>query len=239
MVGASLTNGNLPLDDTMVGVFGGMAINQGDYLDLGKALIKDPRLSGYVINEAEAGATTLARNDCVAFLYGDACGAAHWRSYDEQFERALRRVSNPFIPGSINADYVFIGFSNDCFHSNAFGIPESQTTPCTADDINAYIDRLIAIGQKAIDLGITPIYDMYIDWNSINLASPLFLWTIDQTSYELMASIHRSRIQQELPGAVLLDIWEDYEAGPDLVHPTDKTARKAAKKLAKFITGDK
>ena len=46
VIGASWANGNLPLNDEMQGVWGGLNVGVGSYLDLGQALIKDPRLPG-------------------------------------------------------------------------------------------------------------------------------------------------------------------------------------------------
>jgi len=233
VVGASWANGNLPLNEDMVGVWGGLNVGLGSYLDLGQALVKDSRLPGYVINEAVAGASTVYHHDC-SLAGGTACSSAFWISYDQQFDRALRRVANPFVPGTYNAKFVFIAAGNDCMHSNNYDVPEIETSPCTVADINAYIDRSVALGQRALDLGITPIFSGYPLSSEVILSGP-FSWFIDAATWDFMAALYEARLTAELPGAVFLDIWDGFEHIGDGMHPNDKTSRKAAGIIAQYI----
>lgn len=236
VVGASMANGDLPLQDDMQGVWGGLNVGLGSYLDLGKALIKDARLPGYVINEGVAGASTLAHRDC-SLSGGTVCSDVKWISFDQQFDRALRRVTNFAQPGTYNADYVVITHGNDCMHSNNYDVPEVQTTPCTAQEMNEYVDRLIALGQRALDVGITPIYTAYPPSEALDFERPRpFYWFIDQSSWDTLGDLHAMRIQSELSGAVYLNnVWDGFVHNGDGLHPDDKTARKAAEEIAQYI----
>jgi len=232
MIGGSLASGDLPLNDQGVGVIGGLSMGRGSYLSLGHALIKDPRLPGYVINEAQAGATTFTRAHCPL---GGPCIPDLWRGFDEQLDRALARVS---FPGSTvyNAKFVVITGGNDCLHSNAFGIPQEETTPCNIDEINAYVDRLIAFGQRVLNLGMTPIFENNLPIDSIVLVPrPTQLWMMNKEQRREFNDLRIQRIRAELPGSVLLDIWDDNYEHFDGLHPTNKTASKAAAIIAKYI----
>ncbi len=235
VVGASMANGDLPLNDQMQGVWGGLNVGRGSYLDLGKALIKDPRLPGFVINEGVAGASTVAHRDC-SLSAGTVCSDVKWISFDQQFDRALSRVRNFAQPGTYNADYVVITHGNDCMHSNNYDVPEVQTTPCTAVEMNEYIDRLIALGRRALSVGITPIYTSYPPASALDFERYRpFYWFIDSGSWQALSELHRLRIESELVGAVYLDVWEGFEHNGDGLHPNSKTARKAAERIAQYV----
>lgn len=235
LIGASYADGRLPFNDALVAPLFGISVGFGSYLSLGDALIKDPRLPGYVINEAQAGATTFDRAGCNP---GPGCNAGQWQGYDKQLIKAKARVT---IPGTqiVLAKYVVITMGNDCLHSDAFGVPQNQTSPCTLSEMNAVVDRLLAIGQQALDAGLIPIFDMYPAYNDLNLplAQQMFglLWIADSASYNSLRDLQRSRIPAELPGAVMLDIWADFHHMGDGLHPDDKTARKAAAVIAQYI----
>jgi hypothetical protein len=234
VIGGSWSNGDLPLNSELEGVLGGMNVGLGSYLDLGKALIRDHRLSGFVINEGQAGGSTLAHPDCGLFQ----CATYGWISMDEQFERALRRVSSPALPqGVYNSKYVVITAGNDCLHSNAFGIPQAQTTPCSLTEMNEYIDRMIALGQKVINTGLTPVFTSVADIKDLDLSlqAPFFYWFIDDTSYTTLAELYEMRLSSELPGSVYLDVWKNFTHIGDGLHPTNRSSKKAAKIIAKYI----
>jgi len=232
VIGASLSSGNLPLNDQGVGVIGGLSMGLGSYLSLGHALIKDPRLPGYVINEAQAGATTFTRAHCPI---GGPCIPDLWRGYHEQLDRALARVGVPGLP-VYNAKFVVITMGNDCFHSNAFGIPQENTSLCTYAEYNEYIDRLIGIGQRVLDLGMTPIFDNALPADKINLTPrPTQLWMQGPVEFTAMNNMRVERLRSELPGAVVLNLWDDSYAHIDGIHPDNKTSRKAAAIVAKYI----
>ena len=232
VIGASASSGDLPLNDQGQGVIGGLSMGLGSFLSLGHALIKDPRLPGYVINEAQAGATTFTRAHCPI---GGPCTPDLWRGYNEQLDRALARVGVPGLP-TYNAKFVVITLANDCFHSNAFGIPQEDATPCTYAQYNEYIDRLIALGQRVLDLGMTPIFDNVIPAGRINLnPRPTQLWLLGPEDYTELNNLRIQRVRAELPGAAVLDIWDDHYGNIDGIHPDNKTARRAAAVIAQFI----
>lgn len=237
VIGASWANGNLPLDRELNGVWGGLNVGLGSYLDLGNALVKDPRLPGYVINEAEAGGSTIRHRDCT-LEGGTVCGPALWISYEEQLERALRRVAVPGVPGAYNAQYVVITPGNDCLHSNNDDVPEVETSPCTLAEVDGYVDRMIDLGQQVMDLGMTPIYVGYPESYEVDLVMPrAFFWFIDIPTWDYMAAQYESRVPVELPGAVLID-WGKFEHNGDGIHQSDKTSRKLAAKIADHISNN-
>ncbi len=239
VIGASLENSVTPIDDNLIGPWGGYAVNSGSYLSLGEALVRTKELNGFVINQAEAGATSFARLRCG--WYG--CMTLGWQGYDVQFQKALSRVAitNPQNPAQIvgyNADYIFIGFPNDCLHSGAMGIPQSQTAPCTVSELNDVIDRLKTVAENALALGITPIFDTIPQYNVLDL--PYFrqrsnlIWAISEEDLDTYRDLHRTRIQNEIPEALLVDTWEGME-NIDGIHPTPESAERAAKRVAKAI----
>ncbi|PTQ86783.1 SGNH/GDSL hydrolase family protein [Agitococcus lubricus] len=235
VIGASYSDGSTPFNDALVAPLGGVSVGLGTYLSLGNALVKNPRLAGYVVNEAQAGATTFDRLACNP---NPSCTSGTWQGYDKQLTKALARVT---IPGTTTttAKFVVITIGNDCLHSDAFGVPQNQSQPCSITEMNNYIDRLIAVGQRILNLGLTPIFDIYPDYHALNLpfAAQAFglNWIIDQHSYNTLRQLHRSRIKAALAQAVVLDMWAGFEHVGDGLHPNDKTSRKAAEKIAKYI----
>jgi hypothetical protein len=234
VIGASYANANLPINDNLEGPLGGIAVDFGSYLSLGNALVRSPLLSGYVINEAQAGATSFDRRACNPTCSDD----IGWQGYDKQFTKALARVNNPFI-GEINADYLVITIGNDCLHSDAFGIPQEDSVPCSVTDMNAYVDRLIAVGQRAIDLGLTPIFDAYPEFDALDFgitqAAFGLQWMISESDYITLREIHLSKIKSALSGAVIVNMWKNFEHRGDGLHPTDETVAMAATKIARKI----
>lgn len=236
IIGASFAEAKTPFNNG-IAPLGGVAVKLGSYLSLGNALVRNKKLSGYVINEAQAGGGTFARLYCPA---GSAtCGPAGWDSYQTQLERAIARVATPPTFTTLNAKYVVIVKSNDCLHADAFGVPQSESAPCTRADMNATVDRLIAVGQYAISRGLTPVYDIPPAYEHLDL--PLFktryqlAWVISEGDYNLLRSLHASRIAQELPGAIVLDIWQHFVHGGDGLHPSDATNEDAAGIIAKKL----
>ncbi len=247
VVGASFEEATLPLDDNFQGVLGGMAINLGSYMSLGNALTRTPLLNGFVINEAQAGAGTFDRLTCNP---GPGCGPAGWRSYYKQFARALTRVAirNPANPAEIlgyNADYVVIGGANDCLHSDAFGIPQDQTSQCSTSELNAVADRLIAVGQQALNAGITPIYYKMPDFADLDLplAASLFglQWMLDEEhEYNEWRDTIWNRLTNGLTGALFVeDAMSNFTHGGDGLHPSTQSVEKAAVKIALAIVIDR
>lgn len=236
LIGASYAEGKTPFNNG-IAPLGGTSVGLGSYLSLGQALTRENRLPGYVINEAEAGATTFARHACPPTA--STCGAASWSSYQTMLQRALARVAMPPTFSQYNARYVAIITANDCLHSGAAGIPQSQAQQCTQDDMNAVADRLIAVGQFAQSKGLVPIYDVMPAYNNLNL--PLFqqlngqVWVIGENDYNQLRDTLRSRLQTALPDALVVDIWRDFKHIGDGIHPDQKTARKAAELVAKAI----
>jgi hypothetical protein len=240
VIGASYESGKTPINDALAAPFGGIAVNFGNYLSLGDALIRTELHNGLVINEAEGGATTFDRAACL----GDACLPISWQGYEKQLRKALMRVAvpdpaNPQQPLAHNARYLVIGNGNDCLHADAFGIPQGQTRPCTTADVHVYIDRLVAVGRQALALGITPVYTIYPHYADLDLplAKQLYgiSWIMDEQSFTTMRDLHRHRIASELPTAILVDAWKQFAHLGDGLHPTPQTASHAARRIARAI----
>jgi len=241
IIGASFANGTTPFNDALNAPLGGISVGFGSYLSLGDALVRERRLTGHVINEAQGGATTFDRIVC-----NPACDdSVSWQSYDKQLTKALARVTMRDANGdivSINAKHVIIAMPNDCLHSDAFGVPQDEATPCTTDDINASIDRMIAVGQRVIDLGLTPIFPIPPKYEQLDL--PYFQsafglnWAADKANYDELTTTRVDRIAIELPDAVQLDAWKRFTHLGDGIHPDRKSVKSAARIIARFIRKD-
>lgn len=241
VIGASFSDGRSPINDNMLSPSGGGAVNFGSYFALGAALTRIHHFSGFVINEAQAGATTFDRLSCNPGLD---CSPIGWQGYDKQFDKTLARVAvrNPFNPAEVlcyNAQYVVLTLANDCLHSGAFGLPQNETQLCTQNELNAYVDRLIAVGQRALTLGITPIYDKYPAYSELNLPLTQQLykmyWVLDEEGYNELRDLHNSRIAAELPDALIVDMWRKFIPIRDGLHPNSKSSMRAARRIVRAI----
>jgi hypothetical protein len=57
-------------------------------------------------------------------------------------------------------------------------------------------------------------------------------WVIGEADYGTLRDLRRTRIQAELPGAIVLDMWKDFKHAGDGIHPDDATTKKAARAVA-------
>lgn len=237
VIGASYADGRLPFDDSLQAPFGGLAVGFGSYLGEGDALV---RQGMFVVNEAQAGATSFDRAFCLA----DFCVNVGWQGYSKQLTKALARVSirNPANPTEVlgyNASYVYISLANDCLHSGAAGVPQLQSAPCSQAEIDAFVDRVIDVAEDAMDLGLVPVFSRYPDYDDIDLAVQAagtgLVWYADEAQWDTIATTYETRIADELPGAILVDAWHNMEVLPDGLHPTPKSANKAAKRIRDAI----
>lgn len=236
LVGASYAEGKTPFNNG-IAPLGGVAVGLGSYLSVGQALTRTPLLPGFVINEGQAGATTFARPYCAPGA--STCGPATWDSYATQLQKALARVAVPPAFNTYNARYVLILSPNDCLHADTFGVPQASAQPCTAAQLNQVADRLIAVGNQARAAGLTPIYDTMPRYSQLdlNLFRSLYslAWVIGEADYNTLRNVTSSRIRNEVPGAVVLDVWKDFEHIGDGIHPTPETARRAAFIIARAL----
>jgi hypothetical protein len=236
VIGASYSEGKPPFNNG-IAPLGGIAVAYGSYLNLGEALTRDAELPGFIINEAQAGATTFARHQCPPGA--SICSQATWESYQTQLQKALARVALPPTFTQYNAKYVLVTTANDCLHSGAMGVPQTQAQFCSYADMNAYVDRLVALGNFALSKGITPIYDVSpryerLDLNLFRMQYQL-AWVINEQDYNTLRSLAQSRLRAELPSALVLDIWKDFTHIGDGIHPDYKTAMNAARIIARTL----
>ncbi|ABC28402.1 hypothetical protein HCH_01544 [Hahella chejuensis KCTC 2396] len=233
LIGASYASGDTPLNSDLQGPLAGISVGSGDYVDLGTALT---RFGVKVKSEAQAGATTFSRISC-----NPVCGSARWDSYSTQLQKALLRVAQYDQTGltGYNADYVIISIGNDCLHSDSFGIEQSQTVLCGNAQMNAVVDRLIAIGRQVLDLGLTPVYPLYPNADDLDL--PLFVslsglaWAMSNDDFNYFGRLYAHRIHDELEGALLVNPWRTFEHRGDGIHPTEDTIMKAARRIMRTI----
>lgn len=238
VIGASYSEAKTPFNNG-IAPQGGRAVNFGSYLSLGAALTRDQQLPGYVINEAQAGAGTFTRFQCPP---GAAtCGAAVWDSFQVQLQRALARVAlpPPAAAGTYNAKYVVVTTANDCLHAGGMGVPQPTSVPCTLADMNATVDRLVALGNFALSKGLTPVFTSYPKYEDLDLqlfkTSTNVAWVIDEQGYNTLRDLVESRLEAELPGAIQLDIWKEFTHIGDGLHPDPDSTRKAAHEIAKHL----
>lgn len=233
VIGASYANASTPFFSDLQAPLGGTSVNLGTYLSLGNALVRDLRLSGHVINEAQAGATSFDRLACFP---GPDCIGPGWEGLNKQLTKALARVTGPEGP---TAKYIVIAKGNDCMHPDAFGIPMVETSECTLEQMNESIDYFIAAGQRALALGITPIYNEKVPYENLDLETFRVAlgwdWIVGEASYNEYEDLRLSRIKQELPQAIIVDAWKGFDHLGDGLHPDRKTTVKAAKRIAKAI----
>jgi hypothetical protein len=237
VIGSSYADGRLPFDDSLQAPFGGLAVGFGSYLGEGDALV---RQGMFVVNEAQAGATSFDRAFCLASF----CVNVGWQGYDKQLTKALARVTirNPADPTQVlgyNASYVYISLANDCLHSGAAGVPQLESAPCSQAEIDAFVDRVIDVAEDAMDVGLVPIFSRYPDYDDIDLAMQAagtgLVWYADAAQWDAIATTYETRIADELPGAILVNAWHNMEVLPDGLHPTPKSANKAAKRIREAI----
>ena len=234
VIGASYAEGTTPFNNG-VAPLGGIAVSFGSYRSLGAALARQPSMPGHVINEAQAGASTFARLACGPTQ----CGPAGWDSYETQLTRALTRVTNPFtVPATVNAKYVVVTMANDCLHSDAAGLPQLQTAPCSYQQLDEVAARLVQVGQRALSAGLTPIFDVYPPYDRLDmlLFRQLFglTWVIRPEAYNHLRNRSFEALSA-LPGAVVLDIWQGFKHRGDGLHPTDETSDQAAQRIAEKV----
>ncbi|KZN34332.1 hypothetical protein N480_22270 [Pseudoalteromonas luteoviolacea S2607] len=234
LIGASFANATMPYFDNLQAPLGGIAINGGRYLSLGNALIRERRLSGHLINEGQAGATTFDRLTCFP---GPECVGPGWEGYEKQLTKALSRVKT--AQGNYTAKYIVIIRGNDCNHPDAFGIPMAETSECSIEQMHQYTDTFVSVAKRALAAGVTPIFSSppkyeNIDWETLRQRFN-WPWIVSKDNYEQFADIRLSRLQQEVPEALFLNIWKGFTPMDDGLHPDRKTMQRAAKRIAKAI----
>lgn len=238
IVGASFANGKAPFDGDLSSPLLGLSVGTGQYISLGDALIRNRTHSGYVVNEAQASATTFARESCRTALYAGGCSTAETDSYQTQVLRASSRVYS-LASGAYNAEYVVVTAPNDCLHSDAFGLPESDAKQCDEEDMQDVADRMVEIGQLVIGLGMTPVFAPYPDVSTIDLElfrqSSLLEWTISPTDYQMLNNIVMTTLASDLPDGLIIDYWAEYAHIGDGIHPDLATVENAADMILEGI----
>lgn len=240
MIGASYVNSKTRIDDNGIGSMGGVAVGFGSYYSLGDALIRNSDLNGLIVNEGSVGATTFDRFSCT---YNRCLRGGKILGYKSQFEDALKRVAiygvnNP-VPIKYNADYIIIGVSNDCIHSDAFGKPQTKTKMCTEQDIEESITNIIDIAKESLKKQITPLISIppkYSDLNLQLLEQGLhFYWVINEGTYNTYRNELIKRVEDELGKKYILNIWDKFSHRGDGIHPSRKTVEDASKKVVKKL----
>lgn len=238
VIGASYAEGKLPLDDMMQGPFGGSSVGFGSYMDLGDALSRQGK---FVVNEAQAGATATDRTMCLAAI----CLPVGWLGYEGQLAKALARVAipDPADPTQLlgyNAQYVYFGLVNDCMHSGAAGIPQLESQPCDEAQIADFLDDVLDAAAQAEAVGLVPVFPEYPEYGDIDLsiqaAATGLTWYADEAQWNQLSEMWHERIAEELPNAIIVDAWANMSTLADGLHPTPRSAKRAAKRIINAIT---
>jgi len=241
IIGSSYANGTTRLDDNQLGSLFGLAVASGGYLSLGDALVRDKKLNGLVINEANVGSTTFNRYSCLIYEclpYGQLIG------YHEQFNNALKRTAiyDPSLPGGIagfNAKYLIIDIPNDCIHSDAFGVPQIYTQPCTAEEMYHSAHHVIDVALHAESLGMTviiPILPRYEDLDLALVKQQLgLLWVVNKPQYNKVRKNYTENLKTALVNSKIIDLWGKFQHRGDGIHPNRKTVTNAAQRISTMI----
>jgi hypothetical protein len=236
IIGSSYENSSPPINDAGESpFFYGMAVNSGRFNDLGQNL--SAWGIDYVINEAESGATTFSRPGCST----TECTTAVWSSFDTQYSRLKARTFNPAV-GKADVDYLYMGLSNDCLHSDAFGLPQNDAVTCTNSDRDLVVAEYVRLAEQAVLDGMIPVYSTLPEYDSLNLPALEALgivWTVDKWRY----SVLRYQLYNALtmvPGTVVLcDTYDNIQVGWDGIHPTQQSMNLAGKRVARAILNHK
>lgn len=90
-----------------------------------------------------------------------------------------------------------------------------------------------------MDVGLVPIFSRYPDYSDIDLsiqqAATGLTWVASEGQWNTLSTTFETRIADELPGAILVDAWHNMENIGDGLHPTPKSANKAAKRIRQAI----
>lgn len=237
VIGASYAEGKLPLNDALQGPFGGSSVGFGSYMDFGDALSRQGK---FVVNEAQAGATATDRQMCLAAV----CLPVGWLGYANQLSKALARVAipDPADPTQVlayNAEYVYFGLVNDCMHSGAAGVPQLESEPCDEAEIEDFLDEVLDAAADATAAGLIPIFPEYPDYGDIDLsiqaAATGLTWYANEEQWNLLSQMWHERIAEALPDAIIVNAWANMQTLPDGLHPTPRSAKRAAKRVIKAI----
>ena len=240
MIGSSYINSKTRIDDNGIASLVGLSVGSGSYYSLGDALLRNRRLNGLIVNEGNVGATTFDRFSCL----NDYClSGGKLLGYQSQFENVLKRVAiyepNNSIPIAYNAKYIIIGVSNDCIHSDAFGIPQSDTKMCSNQDIDESINKIIDVANNSLEVGIIPLISILPKYSNLDLKllkQGLNLnWVIDKKTYKKYRKKLIFKIKNELGKKYILNIWNNFSHRGDGIHPNRKTVEHASKQVVKKL----
>lgn len=218
LIGASLAKGHAQFKDGLNNVIP-FATGSGSYANLEQALVHENHL---VTNMAIGGSTVFGYTTGI-FGYTDLV-----EGYQTQINRALMMTTlyDEFgAPAGINADFAVIPFGNE--HQHGLVHP-GQVGQSTVAQLNAGIDIHVAIGNQLVASGITPIFITYPAWGEMDFSAfeiAFGTWTIDQTTYELLADLYETRIAAEVvdengtPSAKLVGCYDGYANIGDGLHP--------------------
>lgn len=241
IIGSSYSNGTTRLDDNHLGSLFGLAVASGGYLSLGDALVREKELNGLVINEANVGNTTFSRYSCLTY---ECLPYGQLHSYQDQFDSALSRTAiyDPSLPGGIagfNAKYLIIDIPNDCIHSDAFGIPQAYTHPCTIEEMQHTAHAIIDVALHAESLSMTviiPLLPKYEDLDLELVKQQLgLLWITDKIQYNKVRTHYKKNLKSNLVNSKIINLWGKFQHRGDGIHPNRKTMTNAARRIANMI----
>lgn len=211
VVGASL--GEAQAHD--LSPFQGESYNNGAYLDLSDALIREGLL---VSTEAEGGATSYDQYNTD--------GQLMWTGIQKQVDKVLSFT--PIWPDRI--DSIVFTLLNDCIHS----------VQCTEADMDAVWQRVYDAAETAHLAGKLIIINRLPPWESVKLAeSMLFyfgpgVYTISEQDYAIYKGKQDAKFGN-VPWIKYIDVWEKASVPMDGLHFDQKDMKRAAHIVSKII----
>lgn len=242
VIGASYENAESPFNDELSGPLAGFTIGQGEgYIDLSSMF---ERKRALILNEAQAGASTVTTVGCTL----TECGSAFWDGFDVQLNRVIARGFNPFTLAQ-SVDYVVIGLSNRCLHSDSIGQPWTQTSGCSQEQLDSVVSQYVALAQTAIDQNITPVISQWPEYNRLDLLTTKalfgFTWVITEQDYNYLRDNLNSALSSMEAVLYINNTWKNFELWStdqgdviDGIHPSPKTIRRAASRILYRINED-
>ncbi len=222
-IGGSFQQGKTPYNLYLNGPLYGAAVNGGRYVSLASEF---DRMGYYIINEAQAGATTFERIGCGY----DFCVEAYWDSYETQLDRAIPRVTSR--DGTINAKFVVIGTSNDCLHPGAFNVPFIESKKCDYIDLIAWGNRLVAVAKRVQSYGLVPIVTEFPRWTTEQLKTfqeyNNMPWISTVEELDIRRKYLKTILHAELDEFIYVRPWGNFQSIIDGIHPTEETVTNAA-----------
>lgn len=222
LIGASFMENDAP-DESSLAQAGIGAFVGGSYQGLRYQLTISPliRAMGFMIQSRAQGG---ARSFDVP--------AEGFKGYNTQLSGLLN--ATVWFDGQTRLKYLVISIMNDCLHTA--GTTDGQR--CTSSTMAAYVDEIQTVVERAQAAGLTVIVGGYPKWETLDMELARgvfgFPWVINESEYAQLSTMHRD-VLSAIPGVIYLQYWNDRTETIDGLHPTHRSMKRAARKIARTI----